>query len=453
MNPTSQISRAQNIHLQQYLHNQSEQVSARSLPPDSGEIQEQEQEQAGNLTSMVPAPTGAAMAAGLRSQFSVTSNSDLIRAVTMADGTEFNRILNTFGVDVNQPSADGFTPLMQAVRQNNLSKLQVLLECPELNINLRNLQGNTALHLAARAGQVDLLDALLGDARIASDVRNMRGASALCLAAQHNHYQVVERLLDHQMITGKMPEDATNEYLKAYRLAVDRNGFCTATTLLRSNPWLQNAFRSDGHTALTAAIKAGRLDVVQALLKQFPELNVDLAGEGFGTALNVAADQHDMAILLTLLRHPGVNPNRPVDSMCNTVLHLAAARGEADTVQALMSALPFIDVNVVTTRMHTPLHKAAYCGDVNTLRVLAARVEDINHRDENGQSVLHFAASAGSVESIQFLLQLSGIKPVVCSNIGEYPSDIAERFGHADAARILYDAELQEYTRQCQHLT
>jgi ankyrin repeat protein len=453
MNPNSQVRRAQNIYMQQESCAQGSQISGRNRLPDGGEVQEQEQEQISNLPFPAPVPTGAAMAAGLRSQLSLTSKSDLINVLRMTNGPEFNRILNTFGVDINRLSADGLTPLMMTVRQNNLPKMQVLLECPELEVNLRNRQGNTALHMAAQAGQVDLLEALLNDVRIDCNVHNMRDISALCLAARHNHYQVVERLLDHQMLTGKMPEDATNEYLKAYRLAGDRNGFCTALTLLRSNPWLQNAFRSDGHTALTAAIKAGRLDVVEILLKQCQGLNVDLAGEGLGTALNVAASQHDMNMLLTLLRHPGVDPNKPVDNICNTVLHLAAARGEANTVQALMSALPVIDVNAVTKWMHTPLHKAARCGDVDTLRVLATRVEDINQRDENGQSALHFAASAGDIESVEFLLQLSEIKPMVCSNTGEYPSDIAEKFGHADVARILHDAELQEYTRQLQHLT
>ncbi|MDY7575644.1 ankyrin repeat domain-containing protein [Actimicrobium sp. CCI2.3] len=443
MQPYSPLSRTQNTYLPHSAHDQSGRISDAHFLPGAVEVQTR----ASYLPRTVPAPRGTAMAAGLRSQLSMTSEPDYLLDISMADEAELHRMLDTFCADINRSSADGTTLLMTTVRKNNLPEMQVLLEWPELDVNLTDQQGNTALHMAAQAGQIDHLDALLGDARVDPHVRNRHGNTALCLAAQHDQYQVVERLLNHQLLNLSIPENAADEYNKTYRLAADQHGFNTVFTLLDSKPWLMNAVRSDGHTALTSAIKAGRIDVVKALLQHYPELNVNLAGEGLGTALNVAAGQHNAEMVLTLLRHPGLDPNSPVDHSGSTVLHLAAARGDANIVQALMSALPVINVNAEAACRDTPLHRAAYFGQLDTLRMLATRVDDINQRNKEGLSVMHFVAGSGNMEAVKFLQQLPGIDPLVFSDIGQYPSDIAQQSGHADAARVLQEAEFQSYVR------
>ncbi len=398
---------------------------------------------AGNSARRYPVRRNAAMAAGLRSQLPLISEPPLVTAIRMGDWNEFNRLLTTPETDVNQTSSEGITPLMMTVSKKNLVAMRILLDCNGININMRNLQGDTTLHLAAQAGQVDQVGTLLDDRRIAANMKNAHGNSALCLAAQQDHYQVVELLLRHQLVNQRMPKNPTDEYLKAYRFAADNNGFKSIIILLRVNPWLKNALRSDGHTALTSAIKARRRDVVQTLLKKYPDIDVDLAGEGLGTALNVAVEQRNVEMVLTLLRHCGLNPNRPVNTFDRTVLHQASARGDANIVQVLMSALPVIDVDAVTQSLHTPLHLAGFCGDAATLRVLARWVADINQMDEDGKTVLHFAAASGNIEAVQFLLQLADIDSLAQTNIGHSPTDIAIQFGHFDVAQILHDAEFQ----------
>jgi ankyrin repeat protein len=73
------------------------------------------------------------------------------------------------------------------------------------------------------------------------------------------------------------------------------------------------------------------------------------------------------------------------------------------------------------------------------------RTDDINQVDKNGQSVLHFAAHSGNIETVRFLLQLYGINPLVPSIVGRYPSEVAKQFGHAEVSRILEDAELAAF--------
>jgi ankyrin repeat protein len=393
-----------------------------------------------------PFPRGTAMATRLRLQLPADAIG-LSRAEVswIAHRSEVDQALSISGRGINMQASDGTSILMLNVVQSPLSATQTLLAYPGINVNLRNSQGNTALHLAAQAGRVEQLDALLDDGRVDTCLINAHGRTALCLAAQYDRAEVVKHLLNRRPQNGNTQHQPVHEDFKAYRLALGHNAFNVVSVLLDTIPGLRNATGSNGHTALTVAIKAGRLDLVQKLLAQYPDLNVDLVGEGLGTALNVAAEQRNVEMVLTLLRYPELDPNGPVDHLGSTVLHRVASRGDANIVQALMSAQPFINVSAVTQSLDTPLHCAAYSGDVATVRVLAIRVDDVNQRDQSGQSALHFAACSGNLETVRFLLQLPNVDPLAVSDIGQYPSDITNQFGHTDVSRVLRDAELAAF--------
>lgn len=366
----------------------------------------------------------------------------------MTEQGVISRVHNTPGMNVNALSAKGVTALMASIKNDSLYLMRTLLAHPEIDVNAMSRHGNTALHLAALTGKGIHVKALLDDGRVDLNVLNSRGETALCIAAKHNRPDAVESLLNHELQTGNMPTYPPGEHLKAYRLAADRNAFNAIVRLLHFVPEFLNTTRADGHTALTSAIKAGRLDVVQTLLQKYPDIDVNLAGEGMGTALNVAASLRNFDTVLTLLRHPGLDPNVSLDATGKTVLHEAASRGDANMVQALMSAAPAIDVNAQTQFIGLPLHCAVLSGDVDTIRVLTARTNDINHRSTDGWSVLHFAAFFGETKAIQFLLQQPNIDPTTLTNAGHYPSDIARQAGHAELARILDDCETESYMRR-----
>ena len=395
-----------------------------------------------------PAPRGTVMATRLRSQLpgGVIALSQA-EVAGIAHRPEIDQALRMSGREVNTQASDGTTILMLSVTQSPLYMTQILLAYPGIDVNLRNSQGNTALHLAAQSGRVEQLDALLDDGRVHPGAINAQGSTALCLAALHDRDEVVGHLLNRRPQNGNMARQPVHEDFKAYRLAVDHNAFNVITVLLDTIPRLRNATGSHGHTALTSAIKAGRLDLMQKWLSQYPDLNVDLAGEGLGTALNVAAEQRNADMVLTLLRHPGLDPNKAVDHIGSTVLHRAASRGDANIVQALMSAMPAINVNAITRCLDTPLHRAAYSGNAATVRALAMRAEDVNQTDEDGQSALHFAACSGNIETVRFLLQLPTIDPLIFSTVGQYPSDTANQHGHPAVSQILQDAELAAFMR------
>jgi ankyrin repeat protein len=95
------------------------------------------------------------------------------------------------GADLNLPSLDGTTVLMQAVEANKLGQVEFLLKSGAL-VNLVDERGFSALHRAAEMGHIDIVKILLhysADKNIKVDSH-----TALSLAMMNKHKEIVELL-------------------------------------------------------------------------------------------------------------------------------------------------------------------------------------------------------------------------------------------------------------------
>jgi len=63
------------------------------------------------------------------------------------------RLLKDKNIDVNIQNSEGTTPLMVAVKENNLDMVNALLQHPQINVNLRNNEGLTAFMIAMEKTQ------------------------------------------------------------------------------------------------------------------------------------------------------------------------------------------------------------------------------------------------------------------------------------------------------------
>jgi ankyrin repeat protein len=126
-----------------------------------------------------------------------------------------------------------------------------------------------------------------------------------------------------------------------------------------------------------------------------------------------------------------------------TALHIAAINGPIEILSLLLSRGS--DPNWATHDGTTVLSLATLRDDPNTMReallVLVAAGADLNHQDNEGQTVLHHAVQAHSVseEVIQFLLE-RGADPHVTDKSGQKPSDAATRAGKRAIAKLLESA-------------
>ena len=127
------------------------------------------------------------------------------------------------------------------------------------------------------------------------------------------------------------------------------------------------------------------------------------------------------------------------DDLGRKPLHRAAARGTAETINALVAAGADIDARGGKYG-RTPLHWAAMFGKLETINALLQAGADINTRDNNiGGTPLHSAAALGTAETINALLK-GGANIEARGKLGATPLHTAAANGTAETINALLAA-------------
>ncbi|XP_037461978.1 putative ankyrin repeat protein RF_0381 [Triticum dicoccoides] len=91
------------------------------------------------------------------------------------------------------------------------------------------------------------------------------------------------------------------------------------------------------------------------------------------------------------------------DAKGNTVLHFAACKGSLEICKFLVEESG-LDVDSASKTGETPMFYAALAGKVQVMRYLLDRGADPAVRDDNGSTPLHYAAEEGHCEAVRLLL-------------------------------------------------
>lgn len=95
-----------------------------------------------------------------------------------------------FGANPNTKDDRGDSPIHSAVKQNRITCLQMLLESPKLDLNSRDEHGETTAHIAARRNSLAILERL-GAAGANFNLRDENGDSVLHVLTRN---LIVQRL-------------------------------------------------------------------------------------------------------------------------------------------------------------------------------------------------------------------------------------------------------------------
>ncbi|KAF5291783.1 hypothetical protein FQA39_LY14271 [Lamprigera yunnana] len=328
----------------------------------------------------------------------------------------------------------GFTPVHYAVANNNFSSLYTLLNFVGSNYTMYGPDAplTTPLHLAARNGNQNILELLLSYFHDVN-VRTENGSTALLLASRWGHTDCVQMLLRH----GAKVSICDNIYRMSPIHYSSLNGHKHSLALLLDNAEDNNVNDlpdSLQRTALMLSIYKGNQDCTKMLLKCKADPNivdVDKHSSLFRAVVNL---QHDSVKLLILC---GAKINS-TDVHGKTILHLAAACGNLESMQIILKYMNENDATRLDNQQLTALHWACYSGYSSCVSLLLEKnifktivgnpfspvhcaiiggkpcvellcdyygCSIINLKDSQSRTPLHIAALYGKVDCAKYLIE------------------------------------------------
>ena len=365
------------------------------------------------------------------------------KAVASGDVAKLKQLASRKGANVNAENAIGATALHLAAAQGEWMALQVLLAHPTSDPNVQESKGKTPLHLAISIGCRDTVCLLLKDRRTNVNLTDHEGRSPL-------HYAVEAR---GQLISD--PHDILRLVVKArgvdYRTLDKRQrtalswalelGFDDMVKCLISGrePVPEVAVTdAEGDTALHKAIRRS-CSVVDQLVKGQDKGVVNAKDRSGETPVHVAARSN-----LDSFLNPLVDAGADLDGRRNsdgaTPFHIAVQHGSYEFVEHLLKRLkshgppPRKTVFAQDDHGDTPLHLAAGRGDARMVGAILDFSQVVNEEIVWGSKPAPFPV-------LHPVLGPCSIDLVKVNNKNEAPVDLAARHGHFDVAIRLLQAE------------
>ena len=224
--------------------------------------------------------------------------------------------------------------------------------------------------------------------------------TALMYAAKGGHKDCVATLLQW----GAAVNVWDDKHEATALMYVAKNTTAECTDLLIEAGADVNQQDKQGRTPLMYAATAGNFECVDSLLLK--GIDVNKMDNNKMMAIDYAA-RYGQHKFIEKLIHAGSDVHHTHDGNFTTLMS-AAIKGSYKCVEKIIQA--GADVNIATSCSGTALCFAAYELEarpekIECMKLMLAAAADVNYCDNNGSSVLHFAAKSGHVEGIQFLLK------------------------------------------------
>jgi ankyrin repeat protein len=297
---------------------------------------------------------------------------------------------------VEQKDSQGNRALHFAARFGHDSVVSILLNA-EANLQAQNLNGNTALERAASGGHTSTIELLLKNG---ADVNCCTGheGNALCSAISAGSYLATRILLQK----GAKINAQGGRYGNALQAAAALNQESEPIIKLLLDKGANiNAQGGVYGNALQAAALLGSEPVVKLLLDK--GANINAQGGRYGNALQAAAVlEHEPVVKLLLDKGANINAQGGV---YGNALQAAALLGSEPVVKLLLDK--GANINAQDNQSRYPLHLALRGGHYKLIDLVLSNIgiPDWNYQDLQGCSALHCAASGGSNQTVQVILE------------------------------------------------
>ena len=313
---------------------------------------------------------------------------------------------------------NGDTPLHIAAARGHKECVEVLLQL-DAPTSLKNASGETALHIACERGHASTVKIIGKSTSLLATTND--GDTPLHIAAARGHKECVEAL--PQLDAPTSLKNASGK--TALHIACERGHASTVKIIGKSTSLL--ATTNDGDTPLHIAAARGHKECVEALLQL--DAPTSLKNEAGETALHVACEEGYTQIVKMIAKDISLVATTRYG---NTPLHIAAAMGHEECVEALLQLDPPIMLRNVTGI--TAFDIACEMGYGSIVK----RVDKNEYllATKYGNTPLHIAAARGHKECVEALLQLD--PPMMLRNaLGKTALHVACEEGHAQIAKMI----------------
>ncbi|KAI1110199.1 ankyrin repeat-containing domain protein [Nemania sp. NC0429] len=387
----------------------------------------------------------------LRAEGPANISGSLMALLATIKACEENRTL--VGVNVHARGPDGYTALHLAASIGHSKAVKALLEA-ESDFNALNCKGWSPLLFASKNGNVTSIRALLSCNRLDLDVKDVENKqTAVSWAAQSGHAEVIELLAD----AGSDINSLDDRGYTPLMFAAEEGHSDSIRALLKFRPELDLQNSVSKQSAVSLAAAHGYIQVAELLIEAGCDIYSSASQQYL--PLKLAAESGNLQLLQTFFTikssadTPSKGPFR-VKAIAETLRH--ACESEVREDSGCSKTRDFIlgkgqYLTSIDEYGRTVLSWAAESGSEETVKSLLVGGVGSGGSDKNGRTPLSWAAGSGSKEIVQLLLE-NGAEPDGSDSNGRTPLSWAAESGSFAVVRLLLSrtATFTTQTRKAQ---
>ena len=364
--------------------------------------------------------------------------------------------LTAYGADIDfHPGQKHLPLLLMANKKKDKRAFQLLLNNGS-NPDVISDNGYPIAYICLRQKQYDWFKLLAAQGADLTYI-SPTGRTMLDYAIKYGHKETIALLEKHHVPTLRTKKEGS-----ALIAAVQRNDSEAVAERLKAgdSPYLIDKY---GSNALEAAARSEAVEAARTLLAAGVDPNLP-----YGAPLRAAVRKSNLT-LVNLFLENGARPDERGGRLGMTALHEAVCRslpiakalvdhgGDVNASQSFREKTPLwwaincgnaeivayleaqgarYTVDNAWYRTATVFEKAAADGDIETMAAMLAEGQDINARDAFGDTALHFAAAAGQMDAIRWLVD-RGALPMFRGDTIHTPLFWAAYHGQEEACRYL----------------
>lgn len=362
------------------------------------------------------------------------NRSALMIAANLGHHSIVERLLDHEEVDVNRQDSDGLTALSIACLKHSYRTVELLLQRQGIDVNLADYTAElSALILAAETNDSAIVELLLKNgANPAQEDR--RGGTAVLRAVDYGSLDVVKAMLRSDVgVDLHILDDDDRGLIHSASV----NGQPRAIRLLIENGLDPNIKDKNGITPLHDASRSGKSEVTETLLNLGADPSIkDKYGR---TALTVAWQYGEMKIMSILKGENKLRQGQSIPNADQLPIWSLAMLGLSDELE---KAIAKGTVDLLTKEPgseYTALHWAVQAKQIKIVRLLLDKghmpPDEVNHES---RTPLHLAAYWGNLEAAVELLS-HGANPNTEDRWGTTALSIAEVEKHFPVAIALVE--------------